>query len=106
MKKKMENLAVEKDKVLKELAESKQERDSVLSLKEIEIKEAVEAKEVLMRTKEELMRSLSTADEKASHTIMERDREVSKSESLLEEGKSSELSLEKVATGRKGLDVE
>ena len=35
MKKKMENVTVEKDKVLKELAESKQERDSVLSLKEI-----------------------------------------------------------------------
>ena len=102
----MENLAVEKDKVLKELAESKQERDSVLSLKEIEIKEAVEAKEVLMRTKEELMLSLWTSKEKASHKIMERDREVSKSESLLEERKSPELSLEKVATERKGLDGE
>ena len=89
--------------MLKELAESKQERDSVLSLKDIEIKEAVEAKEVLMRTKEELVLSLPTADEKASHTIMERDKEMTKSESLLDERKSPELSLDKVTTERNDL---
>ena len=46
---------------------------------------------------------LSTAEEKASHAIMERDREVSKAEILLEECKSSKLSLEKVTTTRSNL---
>ena len=46
---------------------------------------------------------LSTAEEKASYTSMEKDREVSKPESLLEEHKSSKLSFEKVTTARNDL---
>merc|ERR1712238_331379 len=91
LKKKMEDVVVEKDKILKELVESKQERDSVLCLKETEIKEAVEAKE-------ELMLTVSTADERISQLVRERDTEVSKSESLLDKQKSAELSFDKLTT--------
>ena len=62
------------------MVESKQERDSVLSLKEIEIKEAVEAKEALLRTKDELILLVSSAEENA----------------LLDKCKAAELSLEKL----------